>query len=161
MRFVGIGRSAERVIDFKKVANSCNVTALGKEREICIQEEVIVGKAPRLEDDPGSKALGRFKPIAHGDVKGMPSDAPILKHGPDQSKVKSTADRGRRGIESPVNIADGFTGFFADMVNVKIPRQVVTNVDTQKFDCRNPFNNLVIHGELHIWQHILLGGNDQ
>ena len=57
-------------------------------------------------------------------------------------------DGGR--MEGPVDEANGLMGLFANMINIKIPREFVRKNDAKKFCRRHTFNGLIVESKINI-----------
>ena len=63
-------------------------------------------------------------------------------------------------MEGPVDEANGLTGLFANVINIKIPREFVRKNDAKKFCRRHTFNGLIVESKSNIWERISLCRDD-
>ena len=63
-------------------------------------------------------------------------------------------------MERPVDEANGLTGPFANVINIKMPREFGRKNDAQEFCRRHTFNGLIVESKSNIWERISLCKDD-
>lgn len=160
MRVEGIGRRAKVVKDLEKMAKNGDVPTFGQWREVRVMEKIFMGEIPGLKDNPRSKPLSGFEPVSQGNIQRVPSNAAIFKNWTNQGQIQNAPGRRRGIVKSPVDKANVFPSFFADVIDMSVPGEIAGDVDTEEFDRGNPLNHLVINAKLQVGKRIMFGRND-